>query len=269
MTDDLASGFQNVDKAGDFELYASCLTLLDSIPFFAEYKRESYGLLRLAPGSRMLEVGCGLGDDAATLAGLVAPGGTVVGIDGSRAMVEASRKRHGGVEGLSFEVADASALPFDDASFDGCRTDRVLQHVGDPAAVVREMARVLRPGGVLVAYDNDWETLTVSSSERALTRTVLNAWCDRFPSGWIGRSLVPLLVESGLRNVEVTPRTLVLREFALADRLYCLVTTARRLAEEAVLGQDDAHRWLDELRELDRAGRFFCSYTGFLVRGMK
>jgi hypothetical protein len=46
------------------------------------------------------------------------------------------------------------------------------------------MARVMRPEGVLVAYDNDWETLTVDSADRALTRTVLNAWCDRFPSGW-------------------------------------------------------------------------------------
>ncbi len=61
MADDLASGFQNVDKTGQFEVYSSCLTLLDSIPFFAEYKRESYGLLNPSPGRRMLEVGCGLG----------------------------------------------------------------------------------------------------------------------------------------------------------------------------------------------------------------
>jgi ubiquinone/menaquinone biosynthesis C-methylase UbiE len=269
MTDDLASGFQDVDQAGDFEVFSGCLTLLDSIPFFAEYKRESYGRLRPSPGQRVLEVGAGLGDDAAALAGLVAPGGTVVGIDGSRAMVEAARKRHAGVAGLSFEVADAAALPFEAARFDGCRTDRVLQHVGDPAAVVREMARVLRPGGVLVAYDNDWETLTVASAERALTRTVLNAWCDRFPSGWIGRRLVPLLVESGLRDVEVYPKTLVLRDLAVADRLYQFFATVDRLVADSRVRPEDARRWSDELRELDRTGRFFCSYTGFLVRATR
>src|SRR5262249_34282888 len=153
------------------------------------------------PGRRILEVGCGLGDDAAALARLVAPGGSVVAVDGSRTMVDTAHGRHGGVAGLSFEVADAAHLPFDAASFDGCRIARVLQHVPDPAPAIREMVRILRPGGALVAFDNDWETLTVESSDRALTRTILNAWCDRFPSGWIGRQLVPLFLRAGLRDV--------------------------------------------------------------------
>src|SRR5262245_66480343 len=104
MSDDLASGFQNVDRASDFAVFSSCLTLVDSIPFFAECKRESYGLLGASPGRRILDVGCGLGGDAAAMARLVAPGGEVVGVDGSRSMIEVARGRHGTVAGLSFEV---------------------------------------------------------------------------------------------------------------------------------------------------------------------
>lgn len=269
MSDDLASGFRDVDRAADFAVFSSCLTLVDSLPFFAECKRESYGLLGASPGRRILDVGCGLGNDAAALAGLVAPGGTVVGVDGSRSMIEAARGEHGGVEGLSFEVADAASLPFADASFDACRVDRVLQHVADPAPAVREMARVLRPGGVLVAYDNDWETLTVDSADRATTRAVLNAWCDRFPSGWIGRQLVPLFLRAGLCDVVASPRTLVLRELAVADRLYDFFATVGRLAEAGAIGRDVAGRWSDGLRAADGEGRFFSSYTGFLVRGTR
>lgn len=102
MSDDLASGFRDVDRAEDFAVFASCLALVESLPFFAEVKRASYDLLGAAPGRRVLDVGCGLGDDAAALAGMVAPGGSVVGVDGSRAMIEAARGKHGGVEGLSF-----------------------------------------------------------------------------------------------------------------------------------------------------------------------
>ena len=84
MTDDLASGFQRVDRAEDFELFSRCLTLIDSLPFFADCKRESYELLEVGPGRRILEVGCGLGDDAAALARLVAPAVRLSPLTGAR-----------------------------------------------------------------------------------------------------------------------------------------------------------------------------------------
>jgi ubiquinone/menaquinone biosynthesis C-methylase UbiE len=269
MADDLASGFQSVDDAADFEVFAGCLTLIDSLPFFAECKRDSYDLLAATPGSRILEVGCGLGDDAAALAMRVAPGGSVIAVDGSQAMVDAGRKRHGDIAGLSFDVADATQLPYDDASFDGCRIDRVLQHIGDPAAAIREMARVLRPGGVLVAFDNDWETLTVDSEYRGLTRTVLNAWCDRFPAGWIGRRMRALFLEAGLIDVETHPKTLVSTDLDVADRVFSFFATADGLASAGTITADDADRWRSGLRAADAAGRFFTSYTGFLVCGTR
>ncbi len=269
MTDDLASGFQSVDRASDFAVFSSCLTLIDSLPFFAECKRESYELLGALPGRRVLEVGCGLGDDAATMAKLVSPAGAVVAIDGSQAMIEAARERHGDVAGLALDVADAAHMPFDDASFDACRIDRVLQHIAEPTAAVLEMVRVLRPGGVLVAYDNDWETLTVDSADRQTTRAVLNAWCDRFPSGWIGRRLAPLFVQAGLADVVVHPKTLVLRELDVADKIYCFFSTAERLVEAGAISRSEADRWSDTLRTAEAEGRFFSSYTGFLVSGTR
>jgi ubiquinone/menaquinone biosynthesis C-methylase UbiE len=269
MTDDLASGFQSVDRASDFALFSSCLTLIDSLPFFAECKRQSYELLGAVPGRRILEVGCGLGDDAASLAKFVAPGGSVVAIDGSQTMIETARERHGDVAGLSFDVADAAHLPFDDASFDACRIDRVLQHIADPASAILEMVRVIRPGGVLVAYDNDWETLTVDSTDRVMTRSVVNAFCDRFPAGWIGRRLVPLFLQAGLGDLVIYPKTLVLRELDVADRIYSFLSTADQLAENGVISRNDAKRWSDELRTADAEGRFFTSYTGFLVSGTR
>jgi ubiquinone/menaquinone biosynthesis C-methylase UbiE len=269
MADDLASGFQSVDHASDFDMFSSCLTLIDSLPFFAECKRDSYDLLGAIPGHRILEVGCGLGDDAAALARRVAPGGVVVAVDGSQAMVDAAQKRHGSVACLSFELADATELPFEDASFDACRIDRVLQHIADPARAIAEMVRVLRPDGVLVAFDNDWETLTVDSTDRALTRTIMNTWCDRFPSGWIGRRLVPLFLQADLRDVTTQPMTCVLRELDVADQVFSYFSTAERLVQDGVISRTDLDRWSDELRAADASGQFFTSYTGFLVSGRR
>jgi hypothetical protein len=120
-----------------------------------------------------------------------------------------------------------------------------------------------------VANDDDWEALTVDATDRALTRTVLNAWCDRFPSGWIGRRLVPLLLQAGLRDVVTSPKTLVLRELAVADRLDCFFATVGRLAEAGVVSREDAESGSDGLRAADGDGLFFSSYTGFLVRGTR
>ncbi len=269
MADDLASGFKNVDRAADFEVFASCLALIDSLPFFVECKRESYDRLAAGAGATLLEVGCGLGDDAAALASRVAPGGAVVAVDGSRSMVDAARRRHGGVAGLSFQVADATRLPYSDGRFDGCRIDRVLQHIADPATAINEMVRVLRPGGTLVAFDSDWETLTIDSTHRALTRTILNAWCDRFPSGWIGRAMAALFLDAGLVDVEVHPKTLVSRDLDVADRVFSFFATADGLVAAGIIDPDDADRWRAELRAADAAGRFFASYTGFLVAGTR
>ena len=132
------------------------------------------------------------------------------------------------------------------------------------------MVRVLRPGGVLVAFDNDWETLTVDSADRALTRTILNAWCDRFPSGWIGRRMVGLFLEAGLDDVGTRPKTMVLARPRRRRR--CLQLLLRRPTVSSTPGaisRDDADRWSDELRSADAAGRFFTSYTGFLVSGTR
>src|SRR5689334_25277168 len=127
MSDDIiASDFKDVDHAPNFAAFSNCLELIDSLPFFAECKRESYRLLGAAPGRRILDVGCGLGEDAAAMARLVKTGGAVVGVDGSQAMIDAARNRHGGIAELSFEVADAAHLRFADGIFDSCRVDRVL-----------------------------------------------------------------------------------------------------------------------------------------------
>ena len=185
-------------------------------------------------------------------------------------MVTAARERHGDVAGLSFDVADAARLPLDDASFDACRVDRVLQHIADPASAVREMVRVLRPGGVLVAYDNDWETLTVDCVDRELTRTVLNAVVRPLPFG-LDRSPARPAVPAGRSPWcrHLPENAWCCANWVVADRIFSFLATAERLAEAGLISRSDANRWSDALRAADAQGRFFTSYTGFLVSGIR
>src|SRR5262249_24339796 len=155
-------------------------------------------------GQRLLDVGCGLGDDVRALAQIVGATGTVVGLDSSRTMIEAASKNS---EGLtfpgSFLLGDLHHLPFADATFDGCRAERVLIHSDDPAQALAEMVRLVRPGGSVVVIEPDLETVIVHLSDHALARK-LTAWqCRSVRNGRVGRQLPGLFYQSGLTAIQI------------------------------------------------------------------
>lgn len=114
-------------------------------------------LPHLRPGMRLLDVGCGPGSITVGLARVVAPG-EVVGVDIGPVQVEAARAlaTEEGVANVRFEVGSVYALPFPDASFDAAFAHTVLEHLADPVAALREVRRVLKPGGVIGLRDGDW-----------------------------------------------------------------------------------------------------------------
>ncbi len=105
------------------------------------------------PEARWLDLACGPGVVSLALAGRV---GHVHGVDLTPAMVEkaASEAARLGVGNAEFSLADATALEFEDGSFDGAVTRFSLHHIPTPARVVEEMARVVRPGGLVAVSDH-------------------------------------------------------------------------------------------------------------------
>src|SRR4051812_25976307 len=130
-----------------------------------DYKGVVLESLELGPGLVVLDVGCGPGTDLAAMAGLVAPDGVVIGVDHDERMVREAAQRTADLPGVEVRPGDAHALPLADASVDRARTARVLQHVADPAAAVTDIARVLRPGGVVAFAEPDWGTLVVDAGD--------------------------------------------------------------------------------------------------------
>jgi SAM-dependent methyltransferase len=135
-----------------------------------EWERDQ---LRLGHGQRLLDVGCGLGDAALTLAQELGDDGELVGIDTSTEMLGAARGRaRDATCSVRFSVGDAGALEEPNDYFDVVRCERTLQWLADPAAAVTEMIRVLRPGGRVSLIDTDWSTFTVDVGDVDLTRRV-------------------------------------------------------------------------------------------------
>lgn len=108
----------------------------------------------LTAGLSLLDVGCGPGTITAEFADRLAPG-RVVGLDAAQEVIDRASAEFSRT-GLEFVVGDAYALPFDDDTFDIVHAHQTLQHVADPVAVLREMRRVAKPGGIVAARDVDY-----------------------------------------------------------------------------------------------------------------
>lgn len=159
--------------------------------------------LRLEGGECVLEVGSGLGiltrEAAARL-----PRGTITGLENSPDQLAAARRDL--PANVRFVEGDAHDLPFGEGEFDVVYCRYVLEHVVDPANVLREMRRVLRPGGRVFVQENDILVMELFPE------------CPRFAQMWrrfaelqrrlggdarIGRRLFALLREAGFRQIEL------------------------------------------------------------------
>lgn len=113
---------------------------------FAQWVPTLLQTAGVEPGQRVLDVACGTGVVARQAAELVGPAGQVSGVDLNPAMVEVARET---ASTIDWRVGDAGDLPYDDASFDVALCQSALFFFPDPARALREMARVLSPGGVV------------------------------------------------------------------------------------------------------------------------
>ncbi len=225
------------------------------------FKQRVLRLMELSPGHTVVDIGCGPGTDLGAMAAAVAPGGTVVGVDRDPMMVEVARSRLAGTAGVRVRHGDAHALPLADGIADRARTDRVLQHVDDPARALAEVRRMLRPGGRALLAEPDWDGLLIDSAEPELSRRLTRFIATEIVrNATVGRSLARLCAGVGLAVRSVETHTPVLRDFGTADRLLGLRRNVRRAVRAGHL-DGGAEEWIEAVA----ARPFLATFMMFLV----
>lgn len=164
--------------------------------------------MKLAGGERVIDVGSGLGQLTRAIARQVGPAGAVLGIERSpEQLTEAQRlAAAAGEESLAdFRGGEAERLPLADdewGTFDVAHTRFLLEHVRDPAAVVRQMVRAVRPGGRIILEDDAHETHRLWPEPPGFTRlwsAYLRTYDRLGNDPFVGPRLVSLLVEAGAK----------------------------------------------------------------------
>jgi len=148
-------------------------------------------LAELRPGQWVLDLGSGAGFDALLAARKVGPGGRVVGVDMTDAMLQRARENaaRAGLDNVEFRKGDIESLPVEEGQFDVALSNCVLNLCPDKDAALREIHRVLKPGGKLAISDMAWTTEPAESVRRDLNAIV----------GCIGGALV---LDDYLRRLE-------------------------------------------------------------------
>jgi ubiquinone/menaquinone biosynthesis C-methylase UbiE len=243
--DYLATGFRNVDDA-KIDKMVRCLDSLQSMECFQRYKNRSLDLLQGANNLSALDVACGLGDDVVRLKRRF---GRAVGIDSSSELVAEAIRRHQS-EGCEFLCAEATVLPFADEEFDAARVDRSLQHMDDPFAVVKEMARVVKKGGMILCAEPDWGTFFIGTAFSTRTRAIQDRWIGSFKNPWIGRNLFGMMKTIGLGDLAIEAHLLLTEGFEASDLVFDITKTIEQLpsADQAEAGLSE---WIDDYKSTE------------------
>jgi len=207
----------------------------------------------------VLDVGCGPGTITADLARFVGEG-SVVGVDAAAAIIDRAREMHPPQEhpGVSFELGDVYSLQFPEETFDVVFAHQVLQHLSDPGAALREMARVVRADGLIAVREADFRAFAWSPDDR-----VLDEWLATYflvtrrnhASADAGRRLKGWALAAGLTDVEASSSnwTFSSEEDRLwwgglwADRVV-ESDFARQALDEGLASSDDLRRYADAFR---------------------
>ncbi|WP_432149585.1 class I SAM-dependent methyltransferase [Streptomyces sp. bgisy029] len=132
------------------------------------------GRLGLRPGDTVLDAGCGTGRALPALRAVVGPRGTVLGVDLTPAMLDAAA-RAGRTESGVLIRADVARLPLRDGSLDAVFGAGLISHLARPGADTAELARVVRPGGVLALFHPIGRAALAARHGRTLTGDDLRA----------------------------------------------------------------------------------------------
>jgi SAM-dependent methyltransferase len=207
-------------------------------------------------GLRLIEVGCGTGEDVTTEQGRR----FAVGIERSANMINEARHRN---PVLMLVAADGRSLPVASGAVDAVRADRLLQHLTDAAIALTEFRRVLRREGIVITFDPDVLTANIDGVDQDLATRVLAWRTTTRPGADAVGTIEPLLVEVGFDSVHVERHLLDLRSLDRADGMMGVAEWGEQAAAAGQLSAGAASRWSDEVREADRAGtlRFRCDYV--------
>jgi ubiquinone/menaquinone biosynthesis C-methylase UbiE len=198
----------------------------------------------------------------------------VVGVDLDEEMIAEAVKlaqEVGVSDWVTHRQANIQSLPFDDATLDACRAERLFQVLPatiDPHQVCAEVTRVLKPGGWFVALDADWGTWSLDSGEVELERRLARFFAERLrPNGYAGRQFRRLFARQGL--TELTVELCPISYTHSMRSPFGGEWVDREALAAGVITETEQARWRASVQHADASDEFFATACMVMVAGRK
>lgn len=236
-------------------------------PDIARQRKELLASLALRPGERALDVGAGNGIFARDMKEAIGAEGAIYGIDSSPLMVDLAA---GFCPGGAFRQGDATALPHDDGAFDVVTASQLICFVPEPDAAVREMFRVLKPGGRAVILDTDWDSLVWNCRDEALMARAMALFRSPYADACAPRTLSRRLTAAGFGITE--RRSFTVLNWEIDPDSYAQQTAGfikAMMADSEAFTDEDWERWSADQAAAAAAGEFMFSLNRYIFRAGK
>lgn len=241
------------------EKAASRLSLVQSV-----YGPDAERLLHsvgIQPGQRVVDLGCGTGASLPWFSRAVGPGGEVLGLDASAGQLDVARQHCEdlGIENVTFVKADVYETGLEPVHFDVAHCRLLLCHLQKPQDCIQEMARIVKPGGIVVCADIDLERLTSIPSTPGYTK-MRELYLKRRQLDGLVNDIGPKLAGPMLNAGLIQPEMAIFQPVYFRGekkRLWELTfaESSARTLEKGIISEPDLQELLDQLADVARNER--------------
>ncbi|MFK7925645.1 MAG: methyltransferase domain-containing protein [Bacteroidia bacterium] len=221
--------------------------------------------LQVQTGEQVLDIGTGLGHLALEMADLAGPEGKILGMDLNEPMLELARSRCDAKPWIEFKAGDATQLPFKDERFDAAVSVQVYEYISDTYQVLKELNRILKPGGRAVIVASDWKSTIWHSTDQVRMDKVLSVWEEHCAYSDLPRTLGKQLREAGF-NIQAQN---IIQQFnptlnTDAYSYHAINFIKSFISDRGGISKEEADLWAKDLIQLGERNEYFFCLNQFL-----
>jgi SAM-dependent methyltransferase len=224
--------------------------------------------LSLRGGDHVIDVGCGPGFLCESMAQAVGPTGRVVGVDISEDLIAFATSHKAG-NCIEYRIGNATSLPVDAGRFDVAVSTQVMEYVSDADLALRELARVVRPGGRVLIVDTDFGSWVWHASNRERMAQLMKGWELHCADSELPRKLIPRLRAVGFTTTSVEGYPIVNTTYRPGDFCHGLSILIANFLRGRGFEADVAQGWLADLSEQEERGESFFSLNRYFFTATK